>query len=140
MGEIAFFSEGVDFDFNQSEECTSWILNALGEEQRILDNISVIFVSDNHLLNINQTYLKHDYLTDVITFDYSEAESISGDIFISVDRVKENAGSFGQSFEHELLRVIIHGVLHLCGYKDKTEEEIDIIRGKEDYYLSLRSF
>lgn len=100
-----------------------------------LGEITVVFCNDEYLLEMNRTYLNHDYYTDIITFDYSEDIIISGDLFVSIDRIIENSSSFDVSFNHELSRVIYHGVLHLCGYKDKSEEEIKAMRGKENYYL-----
>jgi rRNA maturation RNase YbeY len=112
----------------------------IGEEKKKTGDISFIFCSDEYLLGINQQYLEHDYYTDIITFDDVSGELISGDIFISVDRVRENAEIYGQSFSDELHRIIIHGVLHLLGYKDKEPDQKEIMTGKEDYYLSVRSF
>jgi rRNA maturation RNase YbeY len=106
------------------------------EERKLLGDVSVIFVSDDYLLEMNQTYLNHDYYTDIITFDYCEQNIISGDLFISVDRVRENADVFNADFRTELHRVIIHGVLHLCGYKDKTEENEKEMRVLENKYLN----
>ncbi|MCO5267379.1 MAG: rRNA maturation RNase YbeY [Brumimicrobium sp.] len=106
-------------------------------EQKILGDLALVIGTDEWLLEINQQYLQHDYFTDVITFDYCFDDVVSGDLLISLDRVFDNAQTFNVSRETELNRVIIHGVLHLCGYKDKTEEDIKIIREKEDYYLSL---
>lgn len=100
-----------------------------------LGEITVVFCNDEYLLEMNRTYLNHDYYTDIITFDYSEDIIISGDLFVSIDRIIENSSSFDVSFNHELSRVIYHGVLHLCGYKDKSEDEIKAMRGKENYYL-----
>jgi len=101
--------------------------------------LNYIFCSDTYLHKINLEYLKHDTLTDIITFDYSEKKQISGDIFISIDRIKENALKFNQSTDIELNRVLIHGVLHLLGYKDKTPKEKETMRAKEDFYLTLLS-
>ena len=106
------------------------------EEGKLLGDVSVIFVSDDYLLEMNQTYLNHDYYTDIITFDYCEQNIISGDLFISVDRVRENADVFNADFRTDLHRVIIHGVLHLCGYKDKTEENEKEMRVLENKYLN----
>jgi rRNA maturation RNase YbeY len=98
--------------------------------------INLIFCDDEKILEVNKEYLTHDYYTDIITFDYSLNQIISGDLFISIDRVKENADMFSKSFENELMRVVFHGVLHLCGYNDKSEEDILVMRSKEDYYLT----
>ena len=105
-----------------------------------MSEIAFVFCSDDYLLDINQRFLAHDYYTDVITFDYSIESSISGDVFVSIDRVAENAAQVGVSFENELHRVLVHGVLHLLGYKDKTSEEKAVMTDKEDFYLSLRAF
>jgi len=98
--------------------------------------INLIFCDDEKILEVNKEYLAHDYYTDIITFDYSLNQIISGDLFISIDRVIENADMFSKSFENELMRVVFHGVLHLCGYNDKSEEDILVMRSKEDYYLT----
>jgi rRNA maturation RNase YbeY len=110
--------------------------NLVKTELKELGDISIIFVSDQYLLEMNQKYLNHDYFTDIITFDYCEDNVISGDLFISVDRVKENADSFNVDELTEIHRVMIHGVLHLCGYKDKTEEEEKNMRLLENKYLN----
>jgi len=104
-------------------------------ENKLIGNISVIFCSDYYLLEMNKQYLEHNYFTDVITFDFVEETVISGDIFISIDRIRDNAHLYNTPVIHELFRVIFHGVLHLIGYNDKTDEEIKIMRGKEDFYL-----
>ena len=110
--------------------------NVVKTELKELGDISIIFVSDQYLLEMNQKYLNHDYFTDIITFDYCEDNVISGDLFISIDRVKENADSFNVDELTEIHRVMIHGVLHLCGYKDKTEEEEKNMRLLENKYLN----
>ena len=107
----------------------------LENEEKVKGDISIIFCSDSYLLNMNQEYLQHDYYTDIITFDYSEGSVVSGDLFISIDRVKDNAAEFAMSFRMELYRVIFHGLLHLAGYKDKTNEEKLQMRDKEAFYL-----
>ena len=112
------------------------ILNELKE----IGEISVVFCSDDYLLKMNEQYLNHDYYTDIITFDYVENSLISGDLFISIDRVKENAIKFAAPFIKELYRVVFHGVLHLVGYKDKTSEEKAEMRNKEDFYLKMVDF
>ena len=106
------------------------------EEGFLLGDITVIFVTDGYLLEMNKKHLNHDYYTDIITFDYCEENIISGDLFISVDRVRENAATFDSPFLQELKRVMIHGVLHLCGYKDKTKEEEENMRSLENKYLN----
>jgi rRNA maturation RNase YbeY len=113
-----------------------WISKAILEEKCKEGEINYIFCSDEYLHKINMDFLKHDTLTDIISFDYSIGKELHGDIYISVDRVKENAMDFEVSFNTEMLRVLIHGVLHYCGYKDKTDEDVKGMRAKEDYYLS----
>lgn len=103
-----------------------------------LGDINIIFCSDPYILNINLQYLSHDYFTDIITFDYSQKPVISGDLFISVDSVRENAAFYGTEFQEELHRVIVHGILHLIGYDDHTEPDIAQMRSKENYYLQMR--
>ena len=107
----------------------------ISAEKKEVGEISIIFTNDEHLLSINQDYLKHDYFTDIITFDYSNDQYISGDLFISLERVGENAKQFEKDFFNELCRVVFHGVLHLCAYNDKTESEISIMRSKEEFYI-----
>lgn len=107
------------------------------DEGRALKRLNYIFCSDGYLLEINKTFLNHDYFTDVISFDLSEGGATVGEVYISVDRVKENASLHSAAFTHELLRVILHAALHLCGYKDKKKSEITIMRQKEDYYLQI---
>ncbi len=105
-------------------------------EGKVLKDLSLVFTDDDYLLEVNKQFLNHDYFTDVITFDYSSFPDVSGDVMISLDRVRDNAFSLDQSFEHEFYRVVFHGVLHLCGYKDKSKEEAALMRNKEDFYLS----
>ena len=116
----------------------SWFTKVCGQERKELGDLNVIFCSDEYLLEMNRTHLKHDYYTDIITFDYCDADVVSGDLFISVDRVKENATSFSISFMDELHRVCVHGLLHLCGYGDKSDEDEILMRAKEDEMLLLR--
>lgn len=136
MPSIAFFSEDTSFSLKQRLKRKSWIKNCVEKESGELGTINYIFCSDDYLLNLNVNYLKHNTLTDIITFDYSEKPVISGDIFISVERVKENAEKFAVTFETELNRVMIHGVLHLCGYKDKKTEDAALMKKKENFYLA----
>lgn len=127
-------------EFNLSEPNTvrDWLSMVVDEEQKKTDQLVYIFCDDKYLHKLNVQFLNHDTYTDVITFDESLGNQLSGEIYISVERVKENASSFGVSFEEELHRVMVHGLLHLCGYKDKTEEETLEMRRKENYYLSLQ--
>jgi rRNA maturation RNase YbeY len=131
-----YYHSECDFHIQNEVSISKWLKDSLANENKELGEINYIFCEDNYLLKKNQEYLKHNTLTDIITFDYSEGNKLSADIFISVERVKENAVIFAVSFEQELKRVIIHGILHLMGYKDKSEEESKIMRSKEDFYLS----
>jgi rRNA maturation RNase YbeY len=134
---IRFFSEDVAFKIKRPRDTSRWInLTAEKEKHRISD-ITYIFCSDKFLLGLNQKFLKHKTLTDIITFDYCTEGQISGEIYISIERVEENAQKFGCAFTEELRRVMIHGVLHLIGYKDKKPGEIITMRKKEEAYLSL---
>jgi probable rRNA maturation factor len=105
-------------------------------EGKVLKELSLVFTDDDYLLEVNKQYLNHDYFTDVITFDYSAFPEVSGDVMISLDRVKDNAQSLNQSFELEFYRVVFHGVLHLCGYKDKSDADVIEMRAKEDFYIN----
>jgi len=116
-----------------------WITKSVLKEQNTIGDINIIFCDDAFLLIKNKKYLNHSSLTDILTFDFSTGKSISGDIFISTERVKENATKYKVPFKNELNRVLIHGILHLLGYKDKTEKEKKIMRKKEDFYLSLQT-
>ncbi|MHA7110938.1 rRNA maturation RNase YbeY [Sunxiuqinia elliptica] len=132
---INFYFEDIEeFQLDQPKTI-EWIKNSIRKEGKNTSEISFIFCSDDYLLDINRQYLDHDYYTDIITFDYVEGDDVSGDVFISIDRVRENAETFQVSFQNELNRIIIHGVLHLLGYKDKEADEKKIMTGKEDYYL-----
>lgn len=130
-----FFHSECDFDTKPVSLLDSWIKEAIANEQKTLGEINYIFCDDDYLLEKNQTYLNHDTYTDIITFDYSEENSVSGDIFISIERLKENARKFAVPFDTELRRVMIHGVLHLIGYKDKSDKEKKLMREKEEFYL-----
>ena len=110
-----------------------------GSEIRTIGDINIIFCSDNYFLDVIMRYLQHDYFTDIITFDYCEGKKLSGDLFISIDSVRENALAYGAEFDEELHRVMVHGLLHLIGYDDHTPEEEKQIHEKEDYYLKLRN-
>lgn len=134
---IQFFKADVAFRFFGRAKISKWILRVLKQEGAKLSNLNIIFCSDDYLLGINRQYLNHDFYTDIITFDYSEKRDISGELYISIDRVKDNANSLGATFQQELNRVIIHGVLHLLGFKDKTSRQAKTIRKKEDECLAL---
>lgn len=134
---IQFFFEDIDkieIEANLSNRLEDIILS----EGKKPGEINYIFCDDEYLLQVNREYLKHDYYTDVITFDYVKGKTISGDIFVSLPRIFDNAETLSKDFESEFFRVLAHGVLHLCGYKDKTDEEIAEMRSKEDYYLNKR--
>lgn len=133
--EINFFSEDIEYTLRHKKKLREWIATIVKSEKMSLNCLNFIFCSDSYLLSVNQQYLNHNYFTDVITFDYSEASVISGDIFISIDTVKSNATEYEVAFTNELYRVMAHGVLHLCGYKDSTDIEKMEMREKEDYYL-----
>ena len=135
---ISYFFEDTDFIFKGKALNNRWLKIVAESEIRRLGQISIIFCSDNYILDINQRFLQHDYFTDIITFDYCEDDRLSGDLFISVDSVRENAIEYGSSFNDELNRVMVHGILHLIGYDDHTDEDIRQMRSKENYYLSLR--
>ncbi len=128
------------FELQNEMQLADWIKFVIHQENRRLGEINYIFCDDSYLLDINIKELKHNTLTDIISFDYTVGDVVSGDIYISTERVHENAEDLKNSFSEELHRVIIHGVLHYCGYKDKTDEEKSEMRSKEDYYLSLRTF
>lgn len=131
---IKYFSS-TDFVIANKDELTLWLESAAKTEGRILGELAFNFCSDDSLLKINKEFLNHDTLTDVITFDYSALKEVSGEIFISTDRVRENASEFQQSFEEEIRRVMIHGLLHLCGYNDKTIKEKSLMSDRENFYL-----
>ena len=126
-----------NFELQERPKYTKWIINVVASLGCKVGPINYIFCSDNELLKINQEYLGHDTYTDIITFEYSGPPTISGDIFISTDRVTENAEEYGVSFDEELRRVMVHGILHLAGYKDKTREEQDVMRRMEDELIGM---
>ena len=135
---VSYFTEDSDFVFKGKLLNNRWLKMVAESEIKRIGDISIIFCSDNYILDVNIKYLQHDYFTDIITFDYCEGQKLSGDLFISVDSVRENALYYGTEFEDELNRVIVHGVLHLIGYDDHSEEDQITMRSKEDYYLELR--
>ena len=134
---IQFHYEETDFSLESTEPIKEWISNCIQTEQKKKGSLNFIFCNDKYLHAINLEYLNHDTYTDIITFNYVENDVISGDIFISIERVKENSQKLSTPFEKELKRVLIHGILHLIGYNDKTPEETQEIRAKEDFYLNL---
>lgn len=137
MPTISFHLEAVSYTVKKKNHIKSVIKTAIADENKKLGEIAFIVCSDDYLHKINQEYLNHDTYTDIITFDYCENDRISGDIFISIERVKENALKFNQNIDSELFRIVIHGVLHLLGYKDKSPKDKKIMTEKEDFYLTL---
>jgi rRNA maturation RNase YbeY len=135
---ISYYFEDIDFIFKGKTLNNKWLRLVAESEIRKIGNLSIIFCSDNYILDVNQKYLQHDYFTDIITFDYCEGDKLSGDLFISIDTVKENALEYGTDFNDELNRVMVHGLLHLIGYDDHCDEDIKEMRAKENYYLSIR--
>lgn len=136
---IRYFKEDTKFEFKSRALNNKWLKMVAESEIRRIGDINIIFCSDNYILDVNMKYLQHDYFTDIITFDYCEKNRLNGDLFISVDSVRENSLFYGTEFYDELNRVIVHGILHLVGYDDHSEEDIAVMRSKEDYYLGLRS-
>ena len=136
----------INFNYIVKFTCTDeillsqWISTSILSESKRLGELSYIFCNDTYLLDLNRKHLNHDTLTDIISFEDSLGNQISGEIYISIDRVRENAKQYNVAFLDELHRVMIHGILHFCGYNDKSKEEKRIMREKEDYYLSLRAF
>ena len=127
----------TDFELSNEAAISEWISKVILSENKSEGELNFIFCDDDYLLEINKQHLNHDTLTDVISFDYSLGNELSGDIFISIERVTDNAKDFKVSFTEELNRVMIHGILHYCGYKDKTEEDERLMRNKEDEKLKL---
>ena len=132
---IHFYSQNISFSPPNKRKLKTWISDAITKEKKQEGNINFIFCNDEYLLQHNQTYLKHTTYTDIITFDYSEKGCISGDVFISVERIKENAKKFDVAFLNELHRVMIHGILHLMGYTDKSKSTKLLMTKKENFYL-----
>lgn len=133
---IYFFSENIDFDLDNKNQIKHWLNEIIQWRNFKTGTINFIFCNDAFLLDLNIKYLNHDTLTDIITFDYSQNSFLSGDIYISIERVKENADLFKKTFLEELHRVMVHGILHLCGLKDKTEDQSKEMRNAEDESLA----
>lgn len=131
------FNYEIDFTLENEDLYSDWIESIIESEGKILGEINYIFCDDKYLHQINVQYLDHDTLTDIISFDYTEGDIISGDIFLSVERVQDNANDFQVSFEEELKRVMSHGVLHYCGYKDKSEADEQLMRTKEEEKIQM---
>ena len=135
---VSYFNEDIHFNLKDKRLNNLWLKMVIESEIKKPGAISIIFCSDNYILDVNMKYLQHDYFTDIITFDYCEGNVVSGDLFISIDSVRENARFYGTEFKDELDRVMVHGVLHLLGYDDHTPEDIAVMRDKENYYVSLK--
>ncbi|MFT5248315.1 MAG: putative rRNA maturation factor [bacterium] len=131
------FNYEVDFQLHSEVQVNKWLSEVIKSESFKEGEINYVFCDDEYLLKLNVEFLKHDTLTDILSFDYSLGKELNGDIFISIERVKENAEDFNVGFETELKRVMVHGVLHYCGYKDKSEEEERVMREKENHYINL---
>ena len=130
------FSSTTSFNLTSQERVSLWLLDVINKEEKAIKEVSFSFCNDKELLKVNQEFLSHDNLTDIITFDYSDSSGIIGEILISTERVKDNALDFDQPFDVELRRIMVHGILHLCGYKDKSDDEKILMTKKEDFYLS----
>ena len=131
------FNYETDFNLDNEEAIATWLGNVITSEKKKEGEINYIFCDDEYLHKINVEYLDHDTLTDIISFDYSMGNELHGDIFVSIERVKDNATDFNVSFEEELKRVLVHGILHYCGYKDKGEAEEVLMRSKEDEKIAM---
>lgn len=134
---VSFFTEGIDMPDINKIDIRNWVKNVAELHSKRLGPVSYIFCDDNKILEVNKQFLQHDYYTDIITFDYTEGDKISGDLFISLDTVRTNAEQFGQDYNTELHRVIIHGILHLCGINDKGPGEREIMEAEENKALAL---
>ena len=131
------FNYETEFELPNESAIERWISQVIASEQKREGEISYVFCDDDYLLELNQNYLQHDTLTDIISFDYTVGNELNGDIFISVERVRENAEIFNQTFDNEILRVMIHGVLHYCGYKDKSTVDEQRMREKENEKIAM---
>ena len=134
---VSFYTEGIEMPDINKTEIRNWVKNVAELHSKRLGPVSYIFCDDNKILEVNKQFLQHDYYTDIITFDYTEGDKISGDLFISLDTVRTNAEQFGQDYNTELHRVIIHGILHLCGINDKGPGEREIMEAEENKALAL---
>jgi len=133
---IEFHYEAVSFRLREPQRITAWLISVMKEENREFGELNFVFCQDEYLLALNRQYLQHDYYTDILSFPLRE-DPVEGDIFISTERVADNAGTLGIPFETELRRVMVHGILHFLGYNDHEEEDIRLIRQKEDHYIAL---
>lgn len=134
---ISYFLEDTNFKFNTRRRTSRWLKSVAEIENRSIGEINIIFCSDPYILDLNIKSLNHHFFTDIITFDYCEGDILSGDLYISVDTVRANAEFYNTDFDNELYRVIVHGILHLIGYDDHSDEEIAVMRSKEDFCLNL---
>lgn len=134
---ISYFLEDTNFKFNTRRRTSRWLKSVAEIENRSIGEINIIFCSDPYILDLNIKSLNHHFFTDIITFDYCEGDILSGDLYISVDTVRANAEFYNADFDNELYRVIVHGLLHLIGYDDHSDEEIAVMRSKEDFCLNL---
>lgn len=134
---ISYFLEDTNFKFNTRRRTSRWLKSVAEIENRSIGEINIIFCSDPYILDLNIKSLDHHFFTDIITFDYCEGDILSGDLYISVDTVRANAEFYNTGFDNELYRVIVHGLLHLIGYDDHSDEEIAVMRSKEDFCLNL---
>lgn len=137
---ISFNNQSIPFKLKNKAKLKLWVKSVVEKEKHTLGTINYVFCDDSELLEINLKHLNHNTFTDIITFDYTEGLKINSDIFISINRVEENAKKFKVSFEEELHRVMIHGVLHLCGYKDKSKSDTELMRKKENWALNLKFY
>ncbi len=131
------FNYEIDFELMNADRISKWLSSVISSEKFREGDINYIFCDDEYLLELNMEFLNHETYTDIISFDYKVGKELHGDIFVSVERVKENAKEFEVSFDEELNRVLVHGILHYCGYKDKADEDTRVMREREDYYLRL---
>lgn len=136
---ITFQAQEIDFNLKHKAKIKVWIKHMIESEKKVLGQINYVFTTDESVLKSNLQFLNHSTYTDIITFDYNEGNTVNGDILISVERVTQNAGQFKSDLETEVRRVIIHGVLHLCGYKDKSAADIKVMRAKEEAALKVFS-
>ena len=139
MPELSFPSKGIAFKLGRQRGVKEWLIQIAANEGRKIESLTVVFVSDNYLAKLNNQYLRHNTLTDILTFDYTEEGPVVGEIYISIPRVRENARNYKQPFDRELRRVMAHGLLHILGYKDKTARQSAEMRRKEEACLSLWS-
>lgn len=141
MRPVQFFSHQIKFTLSDKKRIAGWLESTAQSERKIIKHFSVVFCSDAYLRSLNISHLAHDYFTDILTFDLSDQpKEINAELYISIERVKDNAKIFGVSMREEIHRVILHGLLHLCGYKDKTKAEQNAMRAVEDRYLRKRTF